>query len=107
MDIITGTNGQHPIADMRMNQALAKLLGQIGIPTEYNNPYDTDSDYPDFHYMRNYPGRVIAVDFRKTDLCEGSGENRSFHTTHPVVDKQKVTRIAETLKEALRQAHKG
>lgn len=103
VDLITGPDGKPPIADMEMNRALGDLLKQMGIPSGYNTPYDTDPDYPDHGYMVarqvQGEGRVIAVDLRKTDLCKGDAD--SFDTTNPVVDRRKVRAMAEMYTTAL------
>ncbi len=104
VDIIAGTRDQSPVVDMQMSTIVAELLRAQGVMVGYNIPYDTGPDYPDYGYMTDFPGRVFEADFRKTDLCQGSGEDRSFDTTHPVVDKEKVANIAEVLKEAMSRA---
>lgn len=100
-DIITGTDKQEPVADMTMSRAVARLLEQMGIPVGFNNPYDTNNAYPDYRLMVKRPGKVFAIDHRKTDLCEGTAEEGTYDTTKPVVDPRKVSTMTEMYREVL------
>jgi hypothetical protein len=102
-DIIVGIEGQSPVADMRTSNIIAKEHKAAGINTAFNKPYDTGPDYPDYLMMQKHQNRVSAIDHLKTDFCGGSGEDRTFDTTHPVVMPSKVELIAEIYQEVLAQ----
>jgi len=100
-DLIVGQNGQPPIGDMEMAREIEKLFQAKGYPIGYNDPYDTEPGFTDYDDMQKYPGRVHVVDILKPLLCEGSGDDRSFDTTNPRVDNNKVQIMAALYTEAL------
>ena len=101
-DVITGTRGQTPVADMIMSQTFHDLLLENGFSADFNGAYDTELDYPDYDHMVRFPNRVFVVELPKTDLAKGTGDVRSFDTTNPVVSVRKILAMEELLREAMR-----
>ncbi len=103
-DIMTGTKGQPPVADISTSNIIAQELEKAGINPAVNHPYDLGPIHGDYTTMLQRPGHVSAVDHLKTDLCKGSGEDCSFDTTHPIVDIGKIISMADIYKEILARA---
>lgn len=101
IDVITGTNGQAPVADMEMSNAIMQLLLENGHAADFNGAYDTDADYPDYRDMVAYPNSVFAIDLLKTNLCVG--DETTFDTTDWTVDEKKVLSMTELLQEGMRR----
>lgn len=98
-DFITGQADGPNLADQVFYAALQTELDTNDIPWAYNQPYGTDSAYPDYRYMTTFPGQVSCVDLLKTRLCKG--DYRTFDPRSPEVDPEKVAFMADLHRHAL------
>jgi hypothetical protein len=103
-NLIVGQAGQ-PSADMEMVHIVEEILKKNRVNSVRNKPYAPDPRFVDWDcygssLKRGNSGFVI--DILKTNLCKGEGFDRSFDTTRPVIDENKVENMSQIFSEALR-----
>jgi len=103
-NLIVGQAGQPP-ADIEMVSVVEEILKKNRFNSVRNKPYFPDLRFVDWDcygtsLKRGNSG--FAIDILKTNLCKGEGFDRSFDTTHPITDENKVENMAQIFSEALR-----
>lgn len=102
IDIISGPEGHEDLADLRMRDTLKEILLKNGYEVNENFPYRTEfGKHKTTDYMQLRPGKVIAIDFAKDLICEGSSDEKTFSYTKSKADKGKTEKVAVLIAKAI------
>ncbi|MEK7523501.1 MAG: hypothetical protein AAB588_00550 [Patescibacteria group bacterium] len=98
-DFITGQEKGPMLADAKFYALMKRFFDENSITWGDNVPYDTEPGYPDFRYMKEFPGRVSAIDLIKIRLCQGDFD--TFDYRNPTADPAKIEQMGEFHRAAI------